>query len=336
MTWRKWQTLLGIGMLLACACVPVRVQAKQVVYPAVQEVAKPQIKAKYSPEQATVKKQLSLQPSQRATTKNNRAATRETNNILSQSKTTSVNDLSVNGQSVNDQWSLNAGYVGVKPQPRSLTNAYPLLQSAGVTIKPRLKASYSENGIVSDLGVEKRKVYQYKQTNGVMVFSDQQPSHQDFQILLYECFACRVDSVIDWYKIPLFTSHFATDVTLAARQYQLDPALIRAVIHAESAFKPGAISKAGAQGLMQLMPATAKDMGVDDPYNVQQNIRGGSRYLAQLLSQFDGDINLACAAYNAGPTTVTQYRGIPPYPETQAYVQRVKILLKRYQKALAS
>ncbi|MCL1112228.1 lytic transglycosylase domain-containing protein [Shewanella basaltis] len=202
--------------------------------------------------------------------------------------------------------------------------------------KPTVRAKYSEHGIVSDLGVEKRKVYQYKQANGVMVFSDQQPLDADYQVLLYECFACRPDSTIDWYKIPLFTSHFASDVALAARQYQLDPALIRAVIHAESAFKPSAISKAGAKGLMQLMPGTASDMGVDNPFNAQQNIRGGSRYLAQLLAQFNGDLDLACAAYNAGPSTVTQYRGIPPYPETQAYVKRVKILFKRYQKALAS
>jgi soluble lytic murein transglycosylase-like protein len=311
MIWRNRQTLLGIGMLLSCACVQVHVQAKQVVHLAVEEPVKPQVNATFIPEQTTVKKQLSLQPSQRTTT-------------------------SVNDQPVNDQLSLAAGYVGETSQQRTLTNDYPLTQPSRVSGKPRVKALYSENGIVSDLGVEKRKVYQYKQTNGVMVFSDQQPSHQDFQVLLYECFACRVDSVIDWYKTPLFTSPFTTDVALAARQYQLDPALIRAVIHAESAFKMRALSKVGAKGLMQLMPGTAKDMGVDDPFNAQQNIRGGSRYLAQLLSQFDGDIDLACAAYNAGPTTVMQYRGIPPYPETQAYVTRVKILLKRYQKALAS
>ncbi len=331
MIWRNQQTLLGIGMLLSCACVQVHVQAKQVVHPAVEEVVKPQINATFIPEQTTVKKQLSLQPSQRTTTENLIAPTLEVNNVMNQGKTTSVND-----QPANDQWLLDAGFVGETPQQRTLTNDYPLTQPSGVPSKPRVKALYSENGIVSDFGVEKRKVYQYKQTNGVMVFSDQQPSHQDFQVLLYECFACRVDSVIDWYKIPLFTSPFTTDVALAARQYQLDPALIRAVIHAESAFKMRALSKAGAKGLMQLMPGTAKDMGVDDPFNAQQNIRGGSRYLAQLLSQFDGDIDLACAAYNAGPTTVMQYSGIPPYPETQAYVMRVKILLKRYQKALSS
>ncbi|QHS15214.1 lytic transglycosylase domain-containing protein [Shewanella sp. Arc9-LZ] len=331
MTWRNRQTLLGIATLLVCVCIPVQVQAKQVVYPAVEDVEKPQIKAKYIPQQAAAKKQLSLQQSQTTTAENHPAPTIETYNVLSRRNTKPADE-----QSINDQLSLNAGYVGNKQKPRTLTNNYALTKAGTVSSKPRVKASYSENGIVSDLGVEKRKVFQYKQTNGVMVFSDQQPLDIDYQVLLYECFACRVDSVIDWYKIPLFTSHFAADVALAARQYQLDPALIRAVIHAESAFKIGALSKAGAKGLMQLMPGTASDMDVDDPFNAQQNIRGGSRYLAQLLSQFNGDIDLACAAYNAGPTTVMQYRGIPPYPETQAYVKRVKILLKRYQKALAS
>tara|TARA_R110001583_G_scaffold133024_1_gene284898 strand:+ start:479 stop:1459 length:981 start_codon:yes stop_codon:yes gene_type:complete len=326
MIWGNRQTLLGIMGLLACAGLHMQVQAKQVIYPAVEEVDKPQLKAKYLPEQTTVKKQLSLQPTQPAPVAENTAPASEMDKMTSRSKV----------DSIKDPLSLTAGYVDEKPQPRTLTNDYPLKPSASVPSKQRIKASYSDNGIVSDLGVEKRKVYQYKQTNGVMVFSDVQPQGDDYQVLLYECFACRVDSVIDWYKIPLFTSPFAADVALAARQYQLDPALIRAVIHAESAFKMGALSKAGAKGLMQLMPATASDMGVDDPFNAQQNIRGGSRYLAQLLSQFNGDIDLACAAYNAGPTTVMQYRGIPPYPETQAYVKRVKILLKRYQKALAS
>lgn len=322
MLWRNELALLII-VLLFCAA---QVHAKQVVYPQVEETTKPQIKAKYRVEEPTEKKQLQLKPTQNNAQGNSSKPTLEAFNVLTPNSP----------KSINDQLSLNGGYVGDKPQPRTLTNDYPLSQSSSATRKPNVKAQYSENGIVSDLGVEKRKVYQYKQANGIMVFSDQQPLDADYQVLLYECFACRPDSTIDWYKIPLFTSHFATDVALAAHKYQLDPALIRAVIHAESAFKPGAVSKAGAKGLMQLMPGTASDMGVDNPLNAQQNIRGGSRYLAQLLAQFNGDLDLACAAYNAGPSTVTQYRGIPPYPETQAYVKRVKILFKRYQKALAS
>lgn len=316
MEWRDGLALLLINILL----LGITAEAKQVVYPEVEDVVKPQIKAKYIEEQPKLKPQRSLQQS-----------------TVSKPTLEPVNVINLNPvKSLNDQLVLDNSYVSDKSKPRTLTNDYPLKKSAVTPNKPRVKAQYSENGIVSDLGVEKRKVYQYKQANGIMVFSDHQPQSVDFQVLLYECFACRPDSTIDWYKIPLFISHFATDVALAAHKYQLDPALIRAVIHAESAFKPSAVSKAGAKGLMQLMPGTASDMDVDDPFNAQQNIRGGSRYLAQLLTQFNGDIGLACAAYNAGPTTVTQYRGIPPYPETQAYVKRVKILLKRYQKALAS
>ena len=109
---------------------------------------------------------------------------------------------------------------------------------------------------------------------------------------------------------------------------------MRAVIHAESAFNPEAISRAGAQGLMQLMPATAAELQVGDPFDPAENIEGGARYLSQLLAEFKGDLDLAAAAYNAGPNAVYQYGGIPPYDETQEYVRRVRILYKRYGQAL--
>lgn len=214
-----------------------------------------------------------------------------------------------------------------------LDNGYPLPKpEPNKAAKKRVKASYSEHGILSDLGVEKRKVYQYEK-NGITVFSDNQPAQGDFRIHLYECFACRPDSTIDWYHIPLFTKEYAAVISNAAKRYQLEPALIRAVIHAESAFRTNVVSNAGAMGLMQLMPGTAKDMQVSNAFHAEQNINGGSRYLAKLLGQFNGDIDLACAAYNAGPTNVEHYQGIPPFPETQAYVQRVKILYSRYRKA---
>ncbi|MGL5046198.1 MAG: lytic transglycosylase domain-containing protein [Shewanella sp.] len=196
--------------------------------------------------------------------------------------------------------------------------------------KPRIVAQYSESGIVSREGLEKLKIYQYQQTNGVTVFSDKAPANNPYQILLYDCFACRPDSTIDWNGIRLFTANYDALITHAAETHQLEPALIRAVIHAESAFNARAVSRSGAMGLMQLMPKTAKELGVVNAFLPEENILGGSKYLAQMLKQFNGDVALACAAYNAGPTTVVQYNGIPPYPETQAYVERVKILLKRY------
>ena len=110
----------------------------------------------------------------------------------------------------------------------------------------------------------------------------------------------------------------------AADTYNLSEALIRSVIRAESNFRPDAVSPAGAQGLMQLMPATAKDLGVTDPFDVQQNIDGGARYIRQMLDRFGGNVKLALAAYNAGPGTVLRYGGdVPPYPETHNYIQRV-------------
>lgn len=100
--------------------------------------------------------------------------------------------------------------------------------------------------------------------------------------------------------------------------------LVKAVIRAESAFQPAAVSPKGAQGLMQLMPGTARDMGVRDPFDPLQNLDGGVRYLKLLLDRFDNNYDLALAAYNAGPETVMKYGGVPPYDETQIYVQRVR------------
>ena len=107
-----------------------------------------------------------------------------------------------------------------------------------------------------------------------------------------------------------------------ARRYGLEPELVKAVVKIESAFYPKAHSKAGAMGLMQLMPATAAELGVADPWDPVANLDGGCRYLAQMLTRF-GDLKLALAAFNAGPSAVEHYRAVPPYDETQAYVVKV-------------
>jgi hypothetical protein len=112
-------------------------------------------------------------------------------------------------------------------------------------------------------------------------------------------------------------------INAAAERYQLDIDLIRAVIDAESGFDSYAVSTKGAAGLMQLMPETARELGVGNPFDPEQNIDGGSRYLKGLLDKYDGEIRLALAAYNAGPNAVQRYGGIPPYKETQQYVKRV-------------
>lgn len=113
----------------------------------------------------------------------------------------------------------------------------------------------------------------------------------------------------------------------ASRLYQLPEPFIRAVMRVESDFNPTVVSRAGAMGLMQLMPKTARSMGVSDPFDARQNILGGARYLRILANRFKGDLVLTVAAYNAGEGAVQKYNGIPPYKETQRYVRRV---LKHY------
>ncbi len=114
----------------------------------------------------------------------------------------------------------------------------------------------------------------------------------------------------------------------AADKYELDPHLVKAVVEAESNFDSYAVSHRGARGLMQLMPATAGDMEVKNSFNARQNIEGGCRYLRRMLDMFGGNIQLALAAYNAGPSNVKKYKSVPPFAETKNYIQSV---LRKYQ-----
>ncbi|MGK3992772.1 lytic transglycosylase domain-containing protein [Sorangium sp. So ce1024] len=123
---------------------------------------------------------------------------------------------------------------------------------------------------------------------------------------------------------------YAEHAREAARLYALPVELIAAVMKVESGFDPGAVSRAGAMGLMQLMRSTALDMRVVDPFDPRQNVLGGARHLRILVNAYGGDLVLALAAYHAGPGTVARYGGVPPYPETYRYITRVIALYHRY------
>lgn len=149
------------------------------------------------------------------------------------------------------------------------------------------------------------------------------------------CFACAARPGVNFGTLRLNTAAYQNEISSAAREFGVEEAIVRAIIHAESAYNPNALSRVGAQGLMQLMPATARRFGVGNAFDAAQNIRGGVQYLAWLLKRFNGDLTLAAAGYNAGEGAVDKYRGVPPYSETQRYVQRVGVLAERYRGGVA-
>ncbi|TAA28320.1 lytic transglycosylase domain-containing protein [Pseudoxanthomonas winnipegensis] len=149
------------------------------------------------------------------------------------------------------------------------------------------------------------------------------------------CYACG-NPTLNFGAVRLNTVAYSSEIAAAAREFGVEEAIVRAIIHAESSYNPLALSRAGAMGLMQLMPATARRFGVDDAYNATQNIRGGVQYLAWLLKRYQGNLTLAAAGYNAGEGAVDRNGGVPPYAETQRYVQRVGVLAERYRANLGT
>lgn len=125
------------------------------------------------------------------------------------------------------------------------------------------------------------------------------------------------------------TGNYAALIEKYAAQNHLEPGLVKAVIQTESGGNPRSVSKAGAMGLMQLMPDNVKEAGLSDPFDPEQNIAAGTKQLSGLLSQFHGDLDLALAGYNAGPGNVRKYGGVPPFTETQNYIQRVRAAMAK-------
>ncbi len=166
------------------------------------------------------------------------------------------------------------------------------------------------------------QVYVFTNADGVVHFTDT-PRHTGFRL--------HHRSVRPASVSPRLLSR-AWDGLIAriGRSYDVSPGLLKAMIHTESAFDPRAVSPRGARGLMQLMPATARAMGIDDLFDPWQNIDGGTRYIRYLLERYEGDTTLALAAYNAGEKAVRRFHGVPPYRETKRYVRKVIKLSTQY------
>jgi len=172
------------------------------------------------------------------------------------------------------------------------------------------------------------QIYVYKDEFGRTYFTDA-PPHDGYAAYRPKSAIQRV-SASRRPELPESAKSYDLAIRRASRQHGVSAALVKAVIAAESGFDPLAESRRGARGLMQLMPATADHLGVDDAYDPWQNIDGGTRYLCEMIDRFPGELELALAAYNAGPETVRQYQGMPPYAETRGYVKRVLKLYKKY------
>ncbi|MBW2091541.1 MAG: lytic transglycosylase domain-containing protein [Deltaproteobacteria bacterium] len=168
-----------------------------------------------------------------------------------------------------------------------------------------------------DMG-QAKSIYKYRDSRGVIHLTDA-PTDKRFR--LYRVYGDKGRVKAKAYRVDL--KEIQKHVKAAAKTYGLDPALIRAIIKAESAYDPFAVSLAGAKGLMQLMPKTAVEMKVKDTFDPQENIFGGCKYLRYLLNRYNGDLKLALAAYNLGPQKISQDKKIPPVRETNQYIQRV-------------
>lgn len=177
--------------------------------------------------------------------------------------------------------------------------------------------------------------FKYQEEDGTVWFTNRKPVGADFKRFEFVGYHGRPTATASCRgvtKKQLYSRAAQYDEILAryAQQFGVSKALIKAIIYVESCFDDQAVSAAGAQGLMQLMPSTAKWLGVSNPFDPNQNLRGGIQYFHRLQKKFENNDRLALAAYNAGPGAVRRYKGIPPYPETRSYVRRVMAKFKHF------
>jgi len=187
--------------------------------------------------------------------------------------------------------------------------------------------------LVPCLAQARGTLYRYLDENGVMHFTNV-PSNDRYRPIVRKSRTRPRGGEIRRHSLPR-ESRYDSIIVSAAREEGVEPALVKAVIAAESNFDAAAVSRKGAQGLMQLMPQTAESLGVRNPFIPDENVGGGTRYLRVMLDRY-GDVSRALAAYNAGPTAVDRYRGIPPYRETRDYVDRVLTYYRGYHGEIGS
>jgi soluble lytic murein transglycosylase-like protein len=164
-------------------------------------------------------------------------------------------------------------------------------------------------------------IYRYKDERGVWHFTNIKTDKR-YKLYIRESRSRRSASQ--------YIKQYEYVISQASKRFGVQPSLIKAVIQAESDFDHKAVSNKGAQGLMQLMPGTSNDMAVQNPFNPEENIFGGTRYLSLMLERFKNDLSLALAAYNAGPDRIDEHNGLPPFPETKSFVEKVLRYYKQY------
>lgn len=184
--------------------------------------------------------------------------------------------------------------------------------------------------LFSSSGILAADIYKYEDSDGVVHFTDT-PTDRRFKIFMRDIQKDRrLRTNFGLGRVSRDPAEFDQIINSCSNEFGVDRSLVKAVIHAESGYNPNAVSRKGAAGLMQLMPATAQDLKVADSFNPTDNIRGGVRYLRFLLDTFKGDVTLALAAYNAGLGNVSKHGGVPPYEETRNYVSKVLTYQKNY------